>query len=176
MRRARKLHLGQAVKRYQDFHETLIPLLVRGIGAHSYLEFGTNLNETIGKVVCDRRYGVDLSPKEDSTITQFAMSTSEFIKTKAVEHGPFDFVFIDADHRFASVQDDFFGILPFVSGDGLICLHDTNPETEGDTVPEACADSWRFVAMLVGMGFETVTLPYHPGLTIVRKRIQWGPA
>jgi hypothetical protein len=58
----------------------------------------------------------------------------------------------------------------------LVCFHDSNPELESDTAPGFCGDSWKFAKELTrDKRYECVTLPYHPGLTIVRKRSQWGP-
>lgn len=164
------------MKRNQAFHETLIPLLVEGIGARSYLEFGTHQNETIGKVNCKRRFGVDTNPVEIPGVKFFKMTTQEFISKKAESLAPFDFVFIDADHSFGSAACDFYGIAKHVSPEGLVCLHDTNPETWADTEPGLCGDSWRLSKQLFRDGYEAVTLPYHPGLTIVRMRAVWGPS
>ena len=166
------------MKRNQTFHERLIPLLVEGIGAESYLEFGTHMNETIGKVRCPRRIGVDLNPAwlGMPSVDFYKMTTREFIEKRAEGLAPFDFVFIDADHSAEAVEKDFEGIWPFVAPEGLVCLHDTNPETLADTAPGLCGDSWKFARSLSGYGGdECVTLNYHPGLTIVRKRVSWGP-
>ena len=175
------------MKSNQTFHERLIPLLVEGVGAESYLEFGTHLNETIGKVRCERRYGVDKNPVEiipsfGATARFFKMTTKQFIENHAEQHAPFDFVFIDADHDAKAVEEDFMGIWPHVSPEGLVLLHDTNPETVSDTDPKLCGDAWKFSKVLQtetdyfdNVEFEAVTLPYHPGLTIIRKRISWGP-
>lgn len=172
------------MKRDQTLHETLIPMLVEGVGAENYLEFGTHMNETIGKVRCARRTGVDMVPAlppgmtygvTTDGLTLFRMTTAEFIKDHAASLAPYDFVFIDADHNAQSAGFDFFGILPYVQHEGLICLHDTNPETVADTAMGLCGDSWRLARSLQSRGYESVTLPYHPGLTIVRKRWTWGP-
>lgn len=164
-----------ALNRNQTFHETLIPMLVEGLGVEVYLELGTHLNETIGKVQCPRRYGVDRKIVPIDGVTFFEMSTREFLEEHASKIAPVDFVFIDADHKADSVKSDFYGVLPYVGDEGLICMHDTNPETEKDTSPGLCGDAWRFAFDLREDGFECLTLPYHPGLTLFRKRITWGP-
>ena len=165
------------MRTYQTFHEQLIPLLVEGIGAESYLEFGSNINQTISKVKCARRYAVDTTIYEldGGNIHFFLMRTQDFIADHAEKHAPFDFVFIDADHSEKAAREDFEGIWPYVADDGLVCLHDTNPETVADTEPGFCGDSWKFARRLTKGGYEAVTLPYSPGLTIVRKRTLWGP-
>lgn len=163
------------MRRDQTAHETLIPWLVRLIGARSYLEFGVHAGETITKVECERRYGVDVDGGDFAGCTIFKMTTQEFIDREAAGLAPFDFVFIDADHSCEQVERDFDGIWPHVSKDGIIALHDTNPETPADTAPGLCADSWRHSRRLHERGVESLTLPYHPGLTLVRKRLWWGP-
>ena len=154
-------------------------MLVEGLGCESYLEFGTYVNETIGLVECPKRFGVDprvvLGNVED--IHFFQMTTQEFIKGHAEDVGPFDFVFIDADHSAAAVREDFHGIWPHVSPEGIVCLHDTNPESKNDTKPGFCGDAWKFAQELTECKeFECLTLPYHPGLSLIRKRVSWGPA
>ena len=174
------------MKRNQTFHEKLIPLLVEGVGAESYLEFGIHFGETFLKVKANQIVGVDLefSPPWLTKGTWpvgpgmkiFEMSTSEFIETHAAKYAPYDFVFIDADHSAEAVEKDFHGIYPHVADEGLICLHDTNPESVHDTDPKLCGDAWLFAQKLPKeFTCEAVTLPYHPGLTIIRKRISWGP-
>ena len=165
------------MKRLQTFHETLIPMLVEMSGAKSYLEFGTYHNDTIAHVKCEKRYGVDINPipLPIAGVEMFAMTTQEFIKRDAALLAPLDFVFIDADHSEAAVRADFFGILDYVSPEGIICFHDSNPETLADTDPGLCGTSWKFAELLHNDGYEAVTLPYHPGLTIVRNRMTWGP-
>ncbi len=162
------------MKRNQTFHEHLIPMLVEGVGAETYLEFGTHKNETISKVRCKRRIGVDLVIRFHPGIELHRMSTKDFILDMAPRRGPYDFVFIDADHSAKAVKEDFYGIAPYVSDEGLICLHDTNPATLTETTPGFCGDAWR-AARSISVDFEAVTLPYSPGLTIVRKRVKWGP-
>ena len=58
---------------------------------------------------------------------------------------------------------------------GLYILHDTNPETEKDAKPGLCDNAWE-AAFEISSVEEAVTLPYCPGLTIVRKRESWGPS
>lgn len=171
------------MRRDQTFHERLIPLLVEGVGARSYLEFGSHDNETIGKVTCESRFAVDIKPNMTvEGVHYFPMSTQDFLArgpngscSIAESFGPFDFVFIDADHSAEAVAKDFSGIWPHVSDEGLVVAHDTNPETVADTDAGLCGDSWVFASLLAMKDHECVTLPYHPGLTIIRKRLRWGP-
>lgn len=164
-----------AVKRNQTFHETLIPALVEGIGANSYLEFGVHLNETIAKVKCPVRYGVDTKVTPCEGVRMFEMTTQEFIQKEAPTLAPFDVVFIDASHHPEHVMADFHGIGGYVREEGLILLHDVEPETWADTAPGLCDNAWIAAKRIHNLGAEMVVLPYVPGLAIIRKRITWGP-
>lgn len=163
------------MRRDQTAHERLIPLLVDIVGAARYLELGTHHNQTISKVKCERRYGVDINAVLCEGAEMFSMTTQEFFDKHAAALAPFDFCFIDACHDAEAVRRDFGVVWGFMADEGLICLHDTNPQTVPDTAPGFCSDSWKFAMCLVGTGHEAVTLNYHPGLTIVRKRVRWEP-
>jgi len=104
----------------------------------------------------------------------FQMSTWKFIQDVAPSLAPLDFVFIDANHSAKAVEQDFDGIWPHVSPEGLVLCHDTNPQTLEDTNPGLCGNAWEFAHSRAGE-LEAVTLPYCPGLTIIRKRRAWGP-
>lgn len=163
------------MNRDQTFHERLIPLLVAGIGAQSYLELGTHLNETISKVVCDKRVGVDVNAVDHAGCIMLKMTTEQFFAENAAKLAPYDVCFIDATHELNAVRADFLAVMPFMSPEGLVMFHDSNPETMADTASGLCADSWKFAWGLSMAGMECLTLPFHPGLSIVRKRMSWGP-
>jgi hypothetical protein len=99
----------------------------------------------------------------------YEMSTDEF-KTKW--DGRIDFLFIDADHSYRQVRDDFFGLIKWVPFfKGLVLLHDTCPLKEL-AIPERAGDAWKFAKELHRKysNFEIVTLPGPTcGLSIVRK-------
>ena len=164
------------MKRDQTFHERLIPMLVEGLGAQTYLEVGTHANETIGKVKCQTRIGIDPNMVECEGCIMFKMTCEEFVLENAAKFAPYDVCFIDAQHDADSVRRDFLSILPYMAADSLMILHDTSPENLSDAQPGFCGDAWKFVPYLLGAGYETCTLGYHPGLTLVRRRSKWGPS
>lgn len=162
-----------------SFHEWFIPDLVAGLGAESYLELGLYEGVTIKAVKesapdC-RCYGVDSKEVLIHGIIMFKMNTEEFWRSHAAAHGPFDITFIDADHSAEASWNDFRMALEYASPDGLVILHDTNPLLKSDTQPGYSGDCWKTAETIHMSGYEAVTLPYNPGLTIVRKRVQWGP-
>lgn len=169
------------MRRDQTLHEELIPLLVDRLGVKSYLELGIYQNNTLGPVAARCRnlaiHGVDINEPHIRIPGVFyhIMTTSEFISAYASRYAPYDFVFIDADHSAESAMADFSGIIRHVSPEGLVLLHDTNPQTVADTAPGLCGDSWRLNRIFRDLEFECVALPYHPGLTIYRKRERYEP-
>jgi methyltransferase family protein len=162
------------MNRLQTFHEALIPMLVECVGARTYLELGTGSNETIARVRCEKRIGVDANWVQCPGVIQYTMHTDKFLHDHAAVYAPYDVVFLDASHDEDEVWSQIEKLWPLVSPDGLILIHDTNPETVEDTDPGLCGSAWRIVARLEGT-YEAVTLPYHPGLTIIRKRIKSEP-
>ena len=163
------------MNRLQTFHEALIPMLVEAVGARTYLELGTGSNETIARVRCERRIGVDANWVQCPGVTQFCMTTDKFIAEHAATHAPYDFCFMDASHRAEQVQKDFEGIWPLISPEGMLLIHDVQPETIADTDPGFCGDAWKFAKELRELGYESLVLNYHPGILLVRKRTTWGP-
>lgn len=168
--------------RNQIFHETLIPTLAKGMGVSRYCELGVYQGDTLNRVAMALPpsallVGVDTkAPAFLVAHVRFRqMTTATYFARHAEKDAPFDMVFIDADHSAASVLHDFEGIWPHVVDDGLVLLHDGNPETVADTDPGYCGDGWRAIKHLTSL-HEAATLPFHPGLTFIRKRKLWGPA
>lgn len=164
------------MKELGAFHETLIPMLVDALDAKVYLEIGTGRNETISKIGCALKFGVDPNAIDCPGATMFRMTSKEWLP-QAGNWAPYDFVFIDADHSLESARADLLGIIPHVSNEGMIAVHDTNPKDKASTDPSLCGDSWKLAMELSSIvNLESVTLNYHPGLTLVRKRLTWGPS
>jgi predicted O-methyltransferase YrrM len=178
----------------QTMHEYLLPLLARAIHARYYLELGLATGSSFWPVVEQQikffggeAVGVDTGEVvvRAACARIYQMETDRFF----AEIAPtlpyqFDLVFIDADHRYAQLCRDFEHALGVTRDHGLVCLHDTYPSDVRFTTDGYCADSYRLAAelSLPGSGWasrvEAVTLPFHPGLTIVRKRAQhlaWVP-
>ena len=103
-------------------------------------------------------------------ITKINTTSDEFVKVlKEDTGGIIDFAFIDADHSYSGVRNDFMKIYPFLADDGSIMFHDTFNHT----------GSRRFILDLyqdLNDGtFDVISLPfgyhYHRcGLTILTKR------
>lgn len=161
------------------FHEWFIPQLVSRMGATRYLELGLYEGVTIRgvrrlspSVAC---VGVDTKPARFPGVETYMMTTDEFFETVAPTLAPFDITFIDADHCADSARKDFKNAMRYTTPDGLVLLHDTNPFTAADTAPGYSGNAWELLDEFNEARVEHVTLPYFPGLTIVRKRDKMGP-
>lgn len=167
--------------RDQTAHEVIIPMLVAILKARKYVELGVHQNETVSAVreaapdcqvyAVDRTAPAEFLPGVNYRI----MATRGYLEQQAGADGPFDIAFIDADHEATAVLADFEAIWQHMAPEGLVLLHDGNPETVADTAPGYCDSAWEAIRH-ISQFHEAVTLPYHPGLTIVRKRVSWGPA
>jgi hypothetical protein len=84
----------------------------------------------------------------------------------------FDAVFIDADHSHEQSLKDFLNVKDNVIEDGFIFFHDTYPWDESYFDPGACNDVYKtahYIKQNFIDEFEIVTLPFNPGVTIVKK-------
>lgn len=87
----------------------------------------------------------------------------------------FDLAFIDGDHRFESVLDDFIALERYANPGTVVLLHDTLPLTESTSGGARhtgfySGDAWKVVPCLRALrpGLRLTTLPTAPtGLTLV---------
>lgn len=159
-------------------HELLVPALYLEIGVERGLSLALARPPT--QVV-----GVDPQPIGDplagcSTRAQlYVQSSAEFLGAPPVEcalhHHGFDMAFVDGDHRFEAILDDFIALERWAAPAALVVLHDTLPLN----VPTAASarstsfysgDAWKLVPCLRALrpDLRIVTLPVSPtGLTLV---------
>lgn len=144
-------------------------------GSVTYLELGTAANETLGLVArmnpAARCIGVDLRAVDPGlpNVTMYTMTTTEYLAQFAQADGPFNVAYIDADHSFRAVRDDFISVWNHMAEQSLILLDDTWPGSEGATDPGYSGTAFLMYDWLRDAGHEFVTIPASPGLTIVRK-------
>lgn len=162
----------------QEGHIRFIAELCKLIHARKYLELGIYKGDCLLAVaeanpqcVC---IGVDsvLHYIPDRPNVSVYIETTEEYFEKVDGQKPlskFDVVFIDADHRYDSVKADLFKALQVVNPKGLILLHDTHPAGIDWVAMGFCGDAYRIVKELQAEpAVQAITLPYHPGLTIVQ--------
>jgi len=159
-------------------HRTLQPRL--------YLEIGVEKGESLAQAQPPTRViGVDPAPVGDplaACATQaqlYRQESGAFLRGPPrdcfLHSGGFDLAFVDGDHRFQSVLDDFIGLEAWAAPHALVVLHDTLPLTALTASKERhsgfyTGDGWKIVSCLRSLRpqLRVVTLPVAPsGLTLV---------
>lgn len=115
--------------------------------------------------------GVDVVECPDYPGRMYVMPAEEYFAVHA-RPDSFDMVFIDADHRYASVILDLQGALFVLKPHGTIVLHDTDPDREEMLADHLCSDCYRVVSNIQNShDLASVTLPVDDtGLTLVRRK------
>ncbi len=141
---------------------------------------GTFHSEVLKRIIphAEELIGVDINPDskkyfpKSSKAHFFCLTSDELLKTLKKNNRKIDFLFIDADHSYQSVLNDFNNYFPLVSDQGLIFLHDGFPKNAFYTQSGYCSDCYKAIMELSKNteNYEMVTIPKHPGLTICRKR------
>ena len=159
-------------------HRTLQPGL--------YLEIGVEKGESLAQAQPPTRVvGVDPAPVGDplagcATQAQlYRQESGAFLRGPPrdcfLHNGGFDLAFVDGDHRFQGVLDDFIGLEAWAAPHALVVLHDTLPLTALTAAQERnsgfyTGDGWKIVSCLRSLRpqLRVVTLPVAPsGLTLV---------
>jgi predicted O-methyltransferase YrrM len=163
-----------------NWHETFIEHLASVIRPKVYMELGLYKCELFNRIVpyAQQLIGVDRDADPQKWVVKskkarFVNSTTEhFAEDFKANPVTIDMLFIDADHSKEAVLRDFWNFFPFISDQGLILMHDTYPRNEEDTQTKYCADAYRAADELClnQKGFEIMTIPLYPGLTICRKK------
>lgn len=151
-------------------HPDLISYLVNIYKPKNYLELGLGYGETFNliKPLVDRAVGVDINPPHSVEGEIYTGTTNDFFNECKIM---FDFIFIDADHKYESVKTDFFNAIKYLKPQGLLCLHDTDPINNSLLDFTQCGDAYRLVSDIEkNPSFNILTIPVdHTGLSIVTR-------
>ena len=127
-------------------HSNIIYSIAKDTGCESYLELGLYKGSTINLVntVVPKCVGVDVVPVE--IIGEFFLGKpDEFFKLNT---DTFDIIFIDADHKFESVEKDFYNSLKILNKYGIIFIHDIDPISKKYTAIGYCGDSYKIIDVI----------------------------
>lgn len=162
------------------WHLGFIAELAKTVRPDVYIELGVHRAELFNRVIPYARQliGVDIDATAGDYIgktpnVRFVCGTTDdFVEELRTSGLMIDMLFIDANHCRESVMTDFRNYSPFVRPHGLILLHDTHPGDASLLDPGWCGDAYRAVEDLQRDldGFEMVTIPVSPRLTLCRKR------
>jgi hypothetical protein len=157
-------------------HISIIEHLSFWIKPESYLEIGVYDGNSLNVVSKHSKtcHAVDIEFRTrdfDNNVVLYEMSSDDFF----IQKDPslmFDFVFIDGNHSKEQVYKDFINVSNFVIEDGFVLLHDTSPCNDELLAPEWCHDAWESALKIKkehNDEWEILTLPFNPGLTILKK-------
>lgn len=157
-----------------SFHRTFLTMLAARMKPRCFIELGLGTDPCIVNVGehCFRAYGVDRKRENFATPPNsviLEMTTDEFFESYGRTIEAPELVFIDADHSKEQMLKDLRNVAAIAAENCIVCIHDTFPENEQQTRPEFCGDSYKAVRTLWG---EHVTLPFPPGLTIMRANVK----
>ena len=177
------IHLRNIPPPLETFdHSSLLAFFAKWIKPALYVEYGVRSGTSLMQVApyCEKVHGIDINPIEftpPKNVTFYQMSTDDYTERILVAKPMIDMVFIDACHESNQVFKDFEGIYPHVIEDGFIFLHDTYPYDQYMTVPHLCNDCYKVPYMIKEKyNVELVTLPFNPGMTIIKKKTSTLPA
>ena len=158
-------------------HKALITFMAKWVKPNVYVEYGIRDCHVIKDMVslCGKCIGVDIQKPnnvENMNFEFYNMRTDDFKKILVDRDIKIDMAFIDADHSHESSLRDFDNLFPHVVEDGFIFLHDTYPINTDYLNFSLCGDSYKtawYIRKNYGEKCEIVTLPFQPGLSIVKK-------
>ena len=152
-------------------HSDFVKLLAYIYKPKLYLELGLYEGETWNKVTpfCQRKIGVDIVDRGVKGEVHIKTTDSFFDHFNE----KIDMAFIDADHTFESVKQDFLNCYKRLNDGGIIVLHDTDPEDNSLFVSNRCGNGYKIVDFLEKEfdDINIVTLPLtEAGISIVSKK------
>lgn len=120
----------------------IINATIEEIGAKSYLEIGYGNGEGFAKIECESKFSIDPNGKAD-----FEGTSDEYFE-KTSKNKKFDVILIDGLHHADQVRKDIINASNHLKKDGIIVLHDVNPNNkETQSVPMRTpiweGDCWR---------------------------------
>ena len=173
------IHLRNVPPPIETFNHTeFLSFMAKWIKPESYLELGVRAGGNFYSIAshCKVACGVDINLSQMqcpilSNMVLVEKTTDEFF-TSLDSDTFFDMIFIDADHKSESVIKDFINASKFIIDDGFIFLHDTYPCNKKMIDPYFLNDCYKAALHIKNNfmdDFEMVTLPFNPGLTIIKK-------
>jgi predicted O-methyltransferase YrrM len=171
------IHLRNVPPPSETFdHVGFLTLMASWIKPTKYLELGVRCGKNFCSIsqFCEKAIGVDVVfhnfPLKENMEFFEGFTDDYFSKLSSDEM--FDMVFIDADHSHEQSLKDFLNVKDRVIEDGFIFFHDTYPYDPWMFRPDQCNDCYKtalYIKQNFAAEFEVVTLPFNPGVTIVKK-------
>jgi predicted O-methyltransferase YrrM len=177
----KQIHLRNVPPPAETFdHPAFFDFIFSYLKPENYLELGVRDGRNVLAISkhCKNVTAVDIEPQAFpspnvglDSFSYYKMTTDEFFQT-IDKNIKYDAVFIDADHSHEQSLKDFMNVKDMIIEDGFIFFHDTYPFDEEFFSPYACNDVYKtalYIKENLIDDFEIVTLPFNPGITIVKK-------
>jgi predicted O-methyltransferase YrrM len=154
-------------------YSELIKCICALTNAKTYLELGVSSGFTLFNVsnVVDKVVGVDIHDIRLFKKGEFhMMTTNEFFQN---QKDTFDIIFIDANHDFEYVKEDFDNSIKVLNTNGIIILDDTDPVYSYLTHTSRCSNAFLINDYIRDnyKDFDIIVLPILcKGMTFVTKR------
>nr|QBK93376.1 MAG: methyltransferase domain protein [Pithovirus LCPAC404] len=141
-----------------------------------YLELGVRNSPVIDKMklIATETHGVDINDCGKGKFDTFHQMTTDKYFEDSLFDDKFDMIFVDACHNIENVIKDFNNAFCSIRSGGIILLHDTYPHSEAYINPRLCSTAYQVGPHIRDKYAKKnlvtyVTLPFQPGLTVVRK-------
>lgn len=155
-------------------HTKIIKTICEILSPKSYLELGIYHGDTIEslKNIVPYRVGVDVNQQINNLTCKLIIGTTKQFFNYNKEK--FDIIFIDANHNYEFVKSDLEEAKKILNYNGLIILHDTDPESIDLLAEDRCSDSYKILDYInQDPTLTQITLPVtQAGITFVKFKNQ----
>jgi len=171
------IHLRNIPPPFETFnHVEFFNFIFSWLKPERYLELGVRDGKNFKQVskYCKEAIAVDIQNpifSLDQNMSYHTMLTDEYF-AQLNKDVLFDAIFIDADHSYQQSLKDFLNVKDRIIEDGFVFFHDTYPYDYSMTVSTLSSDCYKTILYIKQNfidEFEILTLPFNPGVTIVKK-------
>lgn len=174
------IHLRNVPPPEETFdHVSLISFIASYLKPERYLELGVRCGKTFKSVAkyAKEAIAVDIAPCafDMPNNGSYHHTTTDSYFENLNGDVKFDMIFIDGDHSHEQSLQDFLNASLRIIDDGFIIMHDTYPFDKVLHAPHYCNDCYKtalYVKQNYSHSFEVLTLPFNPGVTLIKKMPQ----
>tara|TARA_R100001198_G_C5188329_1_gene182025 strand:- start:42 stop:656 length:615 start_codon:yes stop_codon:yes gene_type:complete len=123
----------------------IINTFIKNNNFKNYLEIGVFRGQNIREIIAEHKDGVDPTTELGKTIPEinFPITSDEFFELIKDHNIKYDIIFIDGLHHAEQVDKDIENALNHLVDNGIIVMHDCNPEKEEYTSVPRVTGIWH---------------------------------
>ncbi len=140
----------------------IVQYCIDASGGKTYVEIGVRAGETFCNVAAERKIGIDpmaaaLAVKEELTkgesIHYYQMTSDDFFRTHKdlFANEKIDVAFVDGLHTYEQSLRDVCHCLDHMTEEGVVIIHDCNPQSEAAAIPVTCEEDAKKCAAKMGL-------------------------